>query len=429
MNEQIPCICDSCLLIKITQGGGKYLEHYEPQTCDICDQIQYILVNAFPNKKDSSPIYAFTTQSRICYAYNFVYKTIPYSIILISQINCPLIYLKFLQDMKRSIEINTTETNDIDPEARMTLIWSTIKSWHFIDKNEAVVTFSSSPFHAILSLSYNQFSPFNYFNTDIDYLYIWRSLLTGRRILIISNGTTPKQMTFAAFGLASLTSFFPYREKILLCQNSQDPRLSDREALLDYKIICSPEFPNCCTSDDFDAVLPIQINKVQSDIFKQLIQARNQRLYDIVSFFLSRNLITDPYSDFLEKDFAEDYSEMISPQMMQTIMDEKQFQDFTHTITFRTWRKNNIFNDEFRDTFLSILPEIALVNKSEEELKKCSSFLDTIKQQYPFDIHIISVIKRHKKLIKRLLSGEKIEVQKPEPVLLSKFQLNFSEEL
>lgn len=426
MNEQIPCICDSCLLIKITQGGGRYLDHYEPQTWDICDQLQIILVNAFPNKVDSGQIYSFTTQSRTCYAYNFIYETVPYSIILVSAINCPLIYLKFLHDMKKTIENNSNKSNNIDPEARMTLIWSTIQSWHFIDNNEAVVTFSSSPFHAILNLSYSQFSPFNYFSTDIDYLYIWRSLLTGKRILAVGNGATPKQLTYATFGLASLTGFFPYREKILLCQNSQDPRLFDREALLDYKIVCAPEFPNCCRSDDFDAVLQIQINKAQVDIFKQLIQARNQRLYDIVSFYLSRNLIVDPYSDFLEKDFAEDYCEMITPQTMQKIMDEKQFQEFVHSTSFRMWRKSNIFNDEFRDIFLSTLPENVLVKKSETDLKKCLSFLSSIKEHYSYDIHVLSVIKRHKKIIKRLLNGEKIEIQKPQPVVLSKFQLNYT---
>lgn len=426
MGEQIPCICDSCLLIKTTQGGGRYLDHYVPQTWDICDQLQIILVNSFPNNIGSSSVYAFTTQTRICYTYNFTYKETPYSIILVSELSCPLIFLKYLQEMKVSIESNVERNNDIDPEARMTLIWSTIQSWHFIDKCEAVVTFSSVPFHAILNLSFSQFSPFNYFSADTDYFFIWRSVLTGKRILILANGATPKNITYATFGLASLSGIFPYREKILLSQNSQDPRLSDKEAISDYKIICTQEIPICCTNSDFDVIISIQVNKAQNDICKQLIQARNQRLHDIVSFFLNRNLIVDPYSDFLEKDFAEDYTDMITPQTMQKIMDEEQFQEFVHTKTFKSWRRNNIFNDEFRDIFLSTLPEIPLVNKTKEELYKCVNFLDIIKEHYSSDVHVISVIKRHKKIIKRLLNGEKIEIKKQPPVVLSKFQLNFS---
>ena len=114
MNEQITRICDSCLLLKIIQGGGRYLQHYVPQTYDINDQIQIILVNSFQNNKNSSSIYAFTTQSNTCYVFNFVYDSIPYSIVLLSSIRCPLIFLKFLQDMRKTIEnskINNEENS------------------------------------------------------------------------------------------------------------------------------------------------------------------------------------------------------------------------------------------------------------------------------------------------------------------------------
>ncbi|KAK8893555.1 hypothetical protein M9Y10_021978 [Tritrichomonas musculus] len=428
MNEQITRICDSCLLLKIIQGGGRYLQHYVPQTYDINDQIQIILVNSFQNNKNSSSIYAFTTQSNTCYVFNFVYDSIPYSIVLLSSIRCPLIFLKFLQDMRKTIENSkiNNEENKIEPMVRMTLIWSILQSWHFIDKNEAVVTFSSTPFHAILSSSYSQFSPFNFFSADTNYLQVWRTLLTGGRILIVSNGATPKQMTYATFGIASLSSEFPFSEKILLCQNSQDPRLFDRELIKEYKIICAPEMPNCFNPDDYDVTLQIQMNKLPIDAFQKIIQARNKRLYDIVSYLIQTNLISDPYSNFLEKDICDEYKAIINPETMEKILNDKQFYDFTHSGTFKSWRKDNLFNDEFRDAFLSTQPEVALVNKTEEELLKCSSFIDIIKNHYSFDIHMVSVCKRHKKLIKRLLNGEKIEIQKPEPVVISSFQLNCS---
>ncbi|OHT12625.1 hypothetical protein TRFO_03663 [Tritrichomonas foetus] len=429
--EKYPSFCDACCLVEMNQGGSRYPIHFEPPDYYFSDQLQYIVINAFPKaKKIANDIYAFSIDTHMCYAYNFTYNNTPYSIILLSLIPCPYIFISFLRDIKKSID---SEDVEIDPECRLTLIWSTIKSWRFVNQFEATITFSNRPFTATFDLqlqNYGHFSPFKYFDFDTEYLFIWRAILTGRRVIIISNNRcTPTDMHEAAFGLASLSGPFPYRENILIIPNPADPRLRDRNILRKSKIICVPKFPKALQQNDYSAILTIYKNNRPSYLISEQIDIRNRRVYRIVTYLLKRNLIVDPYSDLIESDFIDDdLNEIITENTMNLTLNFEQFRDLQNSTSFKIWRRATTIRDDFRDIFLSTLPEVALSGKNEETLKKCLEFIHTIMEIFRDDEHVMYVARRHEKLINKVLRGEKIKLPKFERTTFHKTKVQTDKE-
>ena len=421
MADSLPSFQNACYLIEFKREM-RSLVRYEPKDYNISNELQYLIINSFPDKiSDSSSIFSFTTMTHICYAYNFIYHSEPFSIVIVTPLACPHLFLSFLRDIRNSIESNENMPGanhfpEIDPDVRLTLIWSTLQSWHFTSLHSAAITFSGKPFNVIFNLklqNYGHFSPFNFFRPDTDFVYISRSLLMGHRILILKNNSTPEDMTTATYGIASLTGAFPYREKMFLCQNDSDPRFGDRKTLDDYKLFCLPSMPPSFTSDDFDAVLEIEKNDVDFSPIQAQITTRTNKLYSIISFLLKRNLSIDPYSDFLERDYDDsDLEKLITEKTMQLALNIEQLREFRNSRTFTFWRRATVIREDFRDIFLSTPPETALSDKNDAELKQCLIFLDTLKREYSEDVHMLSVVKRHKKLINQILKGDRSVLMK-----------------
>ena len=420
--NKIPSFCDSCCLIGLN-NDSRYLLKYEPHDFNFLDQLQFILLNSFPkSNKTSQNIYSFTIDSKLCYTYNFEYNEQLYSIVLISAIPCPYIYIKFLKDMKESIEGEIS----VDPDCRLTLIWSTIQSWHFINQREAVLNFSNKPFTVDFDLqlqSYGNFVPYKYFNHDDDkFIDIWRALLIGRRILIHGDDSPPEDLSDAAYAIASLSGPFPYRENIFISQTIDDPRLylKNDNPIDNCKLVSVPELSNNFGfKNDFDFILKIERNSKNYEDIKEKIQKRNQRVYSIVTYMLKRKLIVDPYSDLIEKEFIDDnYNDIINNETQRLTINKSQITEFKNTETFKLWRRSAIIRDDFREIFLSTAPELALYQKDPSQLHECMKFLDLILSSFKGDNNVAFVVRKHKKVIKKLLRGEKVELPVVEDIVL-----------
>ena len=229
---------------------------------------------------------------------------------------------------------------------------------------------------------------------------IWKCLLVNSGVRII--GDDPKDVYEAVFAVASIISPFCYRDDILLAFSNKDERIENVEK---YGIVATTSDINVAQRT-FGIIL--NIKKKKSDIPRvNLIQCtkKSQKLSEFMIFLMNRSLIINPYNDILEYPIGvDDIEQLVAGGSSKHVFQYSDYEQFINTKTFKIWRKINVFRDSFRSYFLSNAPRKFLALQSKKNLKDYEKVIPMLKKRFKYDVHMISVLRQHEKIIKNLLT-------------------------
>ena len=101
---------------------------------------------------------------------------------------------------------------------------------------------------------------------------------------------------------------------------------------------------------------------------------------------------------------VDDIEQLVAGGSSKHVFQYSDYEQFINTKTFKIWRKINVFRDSFRSYFLSNAPRKFLALQSKKNLKDYEKVIPMLKKRFKYDVHMISVLRQHEKIIKNLLT-------------------------
>jgi hypothetical protein len=380
------------------------LVQFEPPDFPFWADQELLAISCFP----PCPLafFVFTLSHHTCYCYNFLCGHDEYSIVTITSQPIPHLYWTFFQAVIGDF------TSSVTPECRFMLIVTLLRSWHFITEDEIFVQSSSEMSYITVDhrlTCFCNFNPFSVIDCQVDPIDLWHMVVTGRRIRIV--GQSPKLVAYAAFGLASLTCPFPYRNGMLLAISKHDPRLKsgvyEGAAIVGYPVEHRP--PDDCR---FAATIWVSSTpRFDAEVMGETLTARFGKFSKLMDLIFGVQLCQDPYAGVLLASIT-DYRTMrqVPANEMNEWITISNLRMFEHTMTAKHWRTATKIRDHMRSFFLSTRPNNLIQSKSCDQLVICGKFIDELIPQCTNDRHYQAVLKRHRHLIRkrlRQLSGGK----------------------
>ncbi|OHS94205.1 hypothetical protein TRFO_11280 [Tritrichomonas foetus] len=341
-------------------------------------------------------VFAFNTQSNYCFSYAFIFQNTPYSITIVSATLYASLYFDFLH----AVDGSFLETNEkSDPMCRFGLVKSLILSWATDNNNDLIVNFPFDSFALNLLTVSSWFVNFNVAPLSPYFMEVWYAALMNEGVLIIA--PTAEIASSAVFGILSMLDRLKYFDKILLYTEKCDPRYKEiLEHDLPYKIVGTTD-PNLANgASHFSAIITIRANHFDN-MFDQQHEFRTKtiRLFGYFLIQMNMQLMTDPYSDMLNKEVnVEELLKICNGEYPGEV-----FQKVQKTETFMKWRKHVSDREQLRDAFLSVPPKEAIKVIKPEFYELALEQLRIISNTYVRDQHFQSVLKQHIHLITKKL--------------------------
>ena len=392
----------ACLFEK--RSGVSTLTKLDPQDFKLWELLPILTVNAFSGDKQERLIYAFTAPGHMCYCYNFTYNETPYSIVVVTSQPFPYLYLSFFRDTTITFDGTRSE---ISPECKFALLCQMLRAWKFETTQKVLVHYTSRCYHVRLDArlqTYSHFNPFRVISSKFDPVLTWKTLLLQRGKIRVY-GETADIVSLACFGVASFCHPFKFRGKILLAASEYDPRLVTND-FDDYAIVAFVTSRKVPDDDRFVQTLYAERNRSSDvDLETQKMSLKVAQLHRNLELLAGRALLCDPYSDFLQTDLCATMREVIPEEDTLESFSYDELIEFMQTENGKFWRWEKRYFKETRESFLSLLPEFALANKTTEQLHVCASAVDFLLglEQYAGDEHFHAVLKRHQSLIRGML--------------------------
>jgi hypothetical protein len=383
-----------------SRSGTLTLVQYDPSDFPFWEHHELLAISCFP--PHPLAFFVFTLSHHTCYCYNFLRGRDEYSIVTITSQPLPHLYWTFFQAV---IEDFNNSPRTVTPECRFTLIVTLLRSWRFTTEDEIFVQSSSETSYITVDrrlTCFCNFNPFSVIDCQVDPIDLWHIVATGRRVRVV--GQSPKLVAYAAFGLASLTCPFPYRNGILLATSEHDPRLRDGSyegaAIVGYAVEHRP--PDDCI---FAATIWVSSTpRFDAEVMGQKLTARFNQFSKLMDFIFGVQLFQDPYAGILLTSIT-DYRTMrqVPTHEMNGWITVGDLRMFEQTLTAKHWRTATKINNHMRSFFLSTRPNNLIQSKSCEQLIVCGRFVDQLIPQCRNDRHYQAVLKRHRHLIKKRL--------------------------
>ena len=384
--------------------GAASLLKFEPPDFELWNLLPLVTVNAFSTTKKERLLYAFTAPGHMCYCYNFIYNSIPHSIVVITSQPFPYLYLSFFADTTISFD---NARHEIDPHCKFDLLCPMLRAWKYETTQRVLVHYTHRCYHIRLDhrlLTYSHFNPFAVISSNFDPVLTWKTLLLERGKIRIY-GETADIVSLACFGVASFCHPFKFRGKILLAASEYDPRLMSND-FSDFAIVAFVTNRKVPEDERFVQTLHAERNTSGAvDVETQKMSLRVAQLHRNLEVLAGRALFRDPYSDFLVSDLSTELKDVIREEDTRASFSYDELLGFMATENGKFWRFEKRYFIETRESFLSILPEFALANKTREQLEVCAGAVEFLLglEQYEKDEHFRAVLRRHQTLIREML--------------------------
>lgn len=355
----------------------------------------------------TTEIFALNTPSNYCFLYAFIYENVSYSISILTHSLYASLYFDFLHAVDASFAKIETKS---DPLCRFGLVKSLLLSWSTNKADELIVNFPFDTFVLSISSITNWFTNFNV-APFVHYINdVWLATLMNKGVLIIAPNAEIASST--VFGVLSLLDRFKYRDEFLLYTEKGDPRYHEimTNENLPYKIVgtTNPELAN--GDSRFSAIITIKA-KTFENTFDQQQEYRTKtiRLFGYLFVRMNLQLLTDPYSDLLDKEL--DVDELV--KLSENEYPYELFSEVQQTKTFLQWRKHVSERHQLRESFLSVPPTEAIQKIRPDLYQKALDKLMIIIKSNVRDLHLQRVLKTHQTLLtKKLKQYEEEKRQK-----------------
>jgi hypothetical protein len=309
-----------------------------------------------------------------------------------------MLFRRFLTDAKKALNKET-------PTGRLSRIWTALQEWQYNPAtNEITVSTLTRIFPVPASSSlatFEDFDPLTSLGADVDYLLLWRTLISNGGVLIV--GPNPDIVSYAVFAVISLVSPLQYREPVLAYTRLGDPRFADVvNGSTFWKIVGTTNILVLERCQQFRMILRLSVDVYPSELkVRKLLQYRTRRFLKRLKTELNDMLDVDPYSDLLGAPIPEESFDWIVSDARSRCLTAKEGASFQGTMTFAFWRTSITMRSEFRESFLSFMPMEVVSDRALDELAAMEAALKGIADRFPSDGHLMAVVKRHTHLIRQ----------------------------
>lgn len=387
---------DSILLFqKEPKSTAKLITQY-PAKIEIPDlPLLKNLCVPYSISKTKAEIFAINTPSNYCFIYSFIFEKIPYSIIIMTSSLYASLYFDFLHAVDASF---ATIQEKSDPMCRFGLVKSLLLSWFTKTADELVVNFPLDSFSLNISSITSWFANFNVAPFALYINEVWHAILMNKGVLIIAPNA--EIASSAVFGVLSLLDRFKYCDEFLLYTEKGDPRYHEimTNDSLPYKIVGTTN-PDLANGDSrFSAIITIKATTFEN-MFEQQQEYRTKtiRLFGCLFVQMNIQLLTDPYSDLLNKKL--NINELV--RLSDNEYSAEIFTEIQNTKTFLQWRKHVSERNQLRESFLSVPPYEAIKQIHPEFYQKALDQLLIIVNSNVRDLHLQRVLKTHQAILSK----------------------------
>ena len=390
---------DFCILNLYSRSNGPTILKTVPEKIHFQKQKQLFVSCCFPETHSDNSIYSFSILKYLVFVYSFGYNGEVYSIAIASRHCFANIFLNFLQTTSDSFKKET-------PEERFNIISDLLSTWVYNQNSKEIKIFYPKKSFT-QSIDYDQsyymsFDPSQLIGHEPTLSEIWTAIIKGHCVLLV--GTTPEQVSASVFSILSLFAPLRYTDHLLIYTGIGDPRfLEVINGSTKWKIVGTTNVLACERCTQFDVVVKLPTKKLSAKPeIRSAIQKKTNKLMKKCEFQMNKNLEIDPYFDLLELPLSE---KQIKDIASTTDFTPEDIQQFLNSVTFVEWRKATVFRSQFRELFLSFIPECILPNRTEEQLQKMLFHLGYMPEKFVGDDHMLAVIHEHVKLIKKKLAS------------------------
>lgn len=430
--ESLPPLCSAVILVKRRFEELPKIVLTWPESFSFGDEEQEFkaTVNIFFGDNLSN-IFLCNTTSFSCISLNFVYNTITYSLVVVTtypfyhffkhmfkianeafendhSISTPINRFYFLVTAIAAIPIASSNTCLSSQDLAQSHISPTLYTKYIPVDPTITVTFPSKEFD--YTFSYNtfmlkDFDPTIYFS-PIECNDLWKALFTNEPVLLLTND--PLSGSSAALSAASLLSPLEFTDKMCLWLTETDPRfLSVINGESNLLLAATNSESLMVATDHFKHVFrlnPMRYPKNTPHLRQIYLKMRRSL---ILSNFVFERIIQeqDPYYDLIKGPVCTDqFAETLQTYPDIELPTMEDFSSFQTLNSFISWRSKRKSDKAFRDGLLNIDPEYVFKSKTKEQVQLIYSELENLFQEYANDLHVIAVLKKHRKIAKRLLS-------------------------
>lgn len=389
---------EGCVLVTYKAGKASFITAFTPDDLDLQIFNQDFYSCAFPqniSKGTQSSVFAFTVGSMTAYTWSFQYGSNVDSIIILSSLPYPHLFLNLLSEVSQNCPANDT---NFDEDTRFNLVVSFINSWKL--QAEGKVLYSSieaSGYFGLSNFGYSSIDPYHYFGKDTDYTKIWKSLLLNQGVAVI--GDDESSICQGVFSLLGLFEPFKFNGEYLITNNPKDSRLFDTSKKYSIVGILTNNFNASKYKRKFGICLQID-TKTGQELDTIIIHKKQKLLYDLMETISNRNLETDPYHELLSRRLVtDDIDTVMCPQMKKKTLTFSELRIFETTRLVSEWMNGRTYRPELRESFLSNTPSEIVEKIETKDLPLALSAVNSIKAMFPNDSHFQSVMKKHRRLI------------------------------
>jgi hypothetical protein len=387
---------DGALMFR-QRGKHVSLVQHDPLDFPYWEYHELIAINCFPCRL--VPFFAFSFSRQYCFCYHFSQGNDNFAVVVVTSQHVPQLYWQFFRDLIDNFDASPTQ---VTPECRYTLLLSLIGSWRTISEGEIFIQSSSEIRYVAIDrglVYFGYFNPFAVIDCLCDPLELWRNVIRGYRIRVV--GKSANVVSYATFGLTSLTCPFPYRNGIVLATSDGDPRVARGDCrIVGYVVDKRPPSDGRFVNTLWVSTRP----RFDPAVMGKQLAARAAKFSKLMDSLIGISLIRDPYSDALLLPFtADETMRQIPPQEMEGWLTLTDWKMFEQPVTVTHWRTTKRVRKPLRGFFLSILPQTLLETKSEQQLIVCADFVREVMEKSPGDRHFLAVLARHEQIIQRRL--------------------------
>lgn len=395
MTEDTIRVVDSCSLYKINNDGEvvfarSNVEAYTNLLFDPCIQKN---INPKDAKYATHHIFTFTNDVFYYHVYHFNHKSKKYAFMIMTKTRFHTIFYTFYEHIEDDYP-SKYATLDINS---FFLYVSSLLSFWTLTGNILHIVLSEKEYDQ--SLEYapsNTFTwrPSNILPENTNYRNLWETLLSDTPIYV--ECADPNLLSKTVITISGLTIPIQFKGKIVLKYNVDDTDPSIDE---DAKIIGLTKIKN--RKHKFIYKIK-EVGNSELQMLEWLPCPR--KLDELCEHVMIHRLCRDPFCLIRGMGLlTEDVNEYISDESAPLLPSQDILIKFGKSKTLQEWLNNKLYDDSFRNAFLSLDPEVYYQNFSTEELENQLVILDGVTERFKKDKHVCLIVKSHKKRINSLL--------------------------
>jgi hypothetical protein len=323
----------------------------------------------------------------MCHSWVFTENGVPYSIVVVSTIRIPHVFLKLLGDARLTLSYER------DPEEKLRSIAVYLGAWRMSNGDSALVYMTPCGrfrTDSVMDDTLKAFDPTICVGRAYDLKGLWRVVIAGQPVLVV--GRTAQSVSNTVLSIASLVRPFVYFDGMLPFTCPADARWRQAvcfDGLPQWRIVGIVADAEKMVTSSFTVVrVPASRTGVSGSIRKELkewtkaLQSRLEKAMDAVR-------LRNPFSDNLNAELD------LGTDGLPGGLTESALRGFLASETFRRWRRDGADVWEVREALLASIPAAVSASLPPDEQRAAGYIARQWRRAFRGDRHVLAVLARY----------------------------------